>query len=135
MGRKENRYHVEEMRGKKNWENYYADLRAVLVIENYWNNASSRVKLRSKSVIVEGPRTVEESEISATDTEQQEAYEKDLLAWEKEKDEFDEGHEQAMSVIHLTSMPEPREHVKGHTNAEEAIARLLKQYGTSNSYR
>ena len=129
MGHKDNPYHIEKLKGEKNWETYYVDLKAVLVKEKYWKYASGRIKLRPKPVFLEGSIV---DETSSAEASRRKKHEKELETWQQEKDEFDEGHEEAMSVIHLTTMPEPREHIKGHTNAEEAIAKLLKQYGTSN---
>ena len=123
MGKKDdNPYHIEKLKGEKNWESYHVDLKSILVKEGLWKWASGRSKRLTRPSDLTGVPKAEETE----------QHRMAIEAWNIKNDEYEEGHEGAMAVIHLTTMPEPREHVRGYTNAEEAIAKLLKQYGTSN---
>ena len=128
MGKKDdNPYHIEKLKGEKNWESYHIDLKSILIKEGLWKWASGRAKRPSYP-----PKPVPSEDGTAVTAAQHDHHKKEVEEWSKEVDKFDEGHEEAMAVIHLTTMPEPREHVKGYTNSEHAIAKLLKQYGTSN---
>ena len=62
----------------------------------------------------------------------QNKYDQDLKEYVTKKKKFYDGHESAMSIMHLTTMLESREHIKNYKNSMATINKLLKQYGTSN---
>ena len=143
----DNFYHIEKLKGESNWESYYVDLKAVLIKEEHWKYASERVKepvasVNSAGTSADTPTSspsgstaldITFSQHRASVSKEDEAkYDKALEDYESKKEDWDTEHEGAMGVILLIIMPEPREHIKNHENAALAIAKLLKQYGTTN---
>ena len=129
MGKKhDSPYHIEKLKGVKNWESYRVDLKSILVIERLWKWASGR----SKCPIGPPPEPTPIGPAAEVTEAQRKEHEKQVEEWLEKVDKFDKGHEEAMAVISLTVMPGPREHIEGYTNSELAIAKLSEQYGVSN---
>ena len=143
----DNLYHIEKFKEKSNWKSYYVNLKIVLIKKEHWKYASEKVKesvvsINSANISVD-ISTFSSSKSTTFDIilsqhrafvskENEAKYDKAFENYESKKENWNTEHEEAMKIILLIIMFESREHIKNHENAALTIAKLLKQYETTN---
>ena len=125
--KKDNAYHIEKLKKKKNWKFYYLNVKTTLIDEKVWKYASR--KEQESVMLIQRKQTnskKKESQIEST------RYEKELQEYSEKKKKYDENHELIMTVLWVITMSEFRKHIKSYVNSKDALDKLQRQYDTTD---